>query len=56
MPPADETIGVLSLSSMSDWKQMADWWRDLINKNTVDDPDISAKALDLVNDKTNFQR
>ena len=27
MPPADETIGVLSLSSMKDWKQIADWWR-----------------------------
>ncbi len=52
MPPPDDTIGVLSLSSMSDWKQVADWWRDLINKNTVDDPAIDAKALDLVKDKT----
>ena len=52
MPPSDDTIGVLSLSSMSDWKQVADWWRDLINKNTVDDPAITAKALDLVNGKT----
>ena len=52
MPPPDETIGVLSLSSMSDWKQVADWWRGMINKNTIDDPDISAKALDLVNGKT----
>jgi ATP-dependent DNA helicase PIF1 len=51
MPPPDETIGVLSLSSINDWKQIADWWRDLINKNTVSDPNISAKALDLVNGK-----
>ncbi len=54
MPPPDETIGVLSLSSISDWKQVADWWRDSINKNTIDDdPAINAKALDLVNGKTN---
>jgi hypothetical protein len=52
MPPPDDTIGVLSLSSMSDWKQIADWWRDLINKKTVDDPAITAKTLDLVNGKT----
>jgi len=52
MPPADESIGVLSLSSLTDWKQVADWWRDLVNKNTIDDPAISAKALDLVKGKT----
>ena len=49
MPPPDDTIGVLSLSSMSDWKLVADWWRELVNKNTIDDPAIAAKALDLVN-------
>jgi len=53
MPPSDETIGVLSLSSISDWKQLADWWRDLINMNSKDDTDISAKASDLVNGRTN---
>ncbi len=51
MPPAEETIGVLSLSSLSDWKQVADWWRELINKNTVDDPDITAKVQELVSTK-----
>lgn len=51
MPPSDDIIGVLTLSSLSDWKQIADWWREQINKNTVDDPAISAKALDLVKDK-----
>ncbi len=52
MPPPDETIGVLSLSSLGDWKQVADWWRDVINKVSADDPDIAAKAQDLVKDKT----
>ena len=55
MPPPDETIGVLSLSSITDWKQIADWWRDSINKNTINDPAIDAKASDLVKDKTNLK-
>ena len=54
MPPPDDVIGVLSLSSMTDWKQVADWWREQINANTVDeDPAIKQKALDLVRTKTN---
>jgi len=52
MPPPDDTIGVLSLSSMSDWKQIADWWRDLTDKNTIDDPAMTAQTLALVNAKT----
>ncbi len=51
MPPADEVSGVLSLSSMTDWKQVADWYRGLIDKNTVDDADISVKAIELTKDK-----
>ncbi|MBF0570233.1 MAG: DUF3857 domain-containing protein [Candidatus Omnitrophica bacterium] len=51
MPPPDDVIGVISLSSMSDWKQVAGWWRDSVDKNTIKDPAISAKALDLVKDK-----
>jgi hypothetical protein len=51
MPPADEIIGVLSLSSMSDWKQVADWWRDQVNKHTTDDPAITAKVQELVSGK-----
>ena len=45
MPPPDDTIGVLSLSSMSDWKQIADWWRDMVNKNTIDDPAIDCQSV-----------
>jgi len=51
MPPPDETIGVISLSSMSDWKQVADWWREGVNANTVDDPVITTKTMELVKDK-----
>ncbi|MDE2214251.1 MAG: DUF3857 domain-containing protein [Candidatus Omnitrophica bacterium] len=52
MPPSDETVGVLSLSSISDWKQVAGWWRDAIHKNTVDDPGISAEVSALTKGKT----
>ncbi|MDE2027609.1 MAG: DUF3857 domain-containing protein [Candidatus Omnitrophica bacterium] len=52
MPPPDHTVGVLSLSSLKDWKQVADWWRDAINKNTDEDPDISAKVAELTAGKT----
>ena len=52
MPPPDESIGVLSLSSITDWKQVADWWRDSVNKNTIADPTLDAKALDLVKDRS----
>jgi ATP-dependent DNA helicase PIF1 len=55
MPPSDEITGVLSLSSMGDWKQIADWWREGTTKNTTDDPAIKAKALELVNGKTGFK-
>jgi len=51
MPPPDDVIGVLSLSSVSSWKQVTDWWRGMISKNTIDDPAITAKAMDLVKDK-----
>jgi ATP-dependent DNA helicase PIF1 len=55
MPPSDWTIGVLSLSSMSDWKQVADWYRSLIDKNTVDDPAITSRVMELVGPKTNLK-
>jgi ATP-dependent DNA helicase PIF1 len=55
MPPSDELIGVLSISSITDWKQVADWWRGMISKNTVDDPLISAKTADLVKDRSSVR-
>jgi ATP-dependent DNA helicase PIF1 len=51
-PPSDEVTGVLSLSSMGDWKQAADWWRGEINKDTVESREMADKALELVKDKT----
>ncbi len=51
MPPPDETIGALTLSSIGDWRSIADWWREAINKNTIDDPAINAKVLELLKDK-----
>ena len=52
MPPLKEVLGGLYLSSMGDWKTLADWYRDLIHKNTVDDVDITLKSLESAKDKT----
>ncbi len=51
MPPLQEVLGAIYLSSMSDWKQVADWYRDLVLKNTVADTDITVKTLELTKDK-----
>ncbi len=53
MLPLDEITGVLSFSSIADWKDVANWYRDQISKATVDDADLSAKTLELIKDKTN---
>lgn len=48
MPPLEEVLGNVYVSSIKDWNTVADWMRLLINKNTVDDPLISSKAQKLV--------
>jgi len=55
MPPPDEVIGVISLSSMTDWKQVADWWRDLMTKKTIDDPAIASTVAQLTADKSSLK-
>ncbi len=55
MPPADEVTGKVYLSSIEDWKVVADWYRDLLVKNIVDDEIIKAKALELTKDKTTLK-
>jgi len=52
MPPLQEVLGGLYFSSISDWKTVADWYRNLVRKNIVDDPEITVKTLELVKDKT----
>jgi len=52
MPPSAEVKGGLYLSSIKGWKVIADWYRDLANKNTVEDAEISAKAAELIDGKT----
>lgn len=51
MPPLQDVLGATYLSSISDWKQVADWYRDLVHQNTVDDAAITLKALELTKDK-----
>ncbi len=52
MPPLQEMLGGIYLSSMDDWKTVADWYRALIVKNTVESAEITAKTLELTKDKT----
>ncbi len=52
MPPMQEVLGAMYLSSMDDWKIVADWYRDLVNKKTIDDSQITLKALEVVKGKT----
>ena len=52
MPPLDEINGSFYLSSVKEWKVVADWYRDLVYKHTVDDTTISLKSLELANNKS----
>ncbi len=50
-PPYDEVYGFNSFSSLKDWKAIADWYRNLIVKNTVPDQAIAGKVEELIKDK-----
>ena len=50
MPPIDEMQGGLYLSSIDNWKDVADWYRRLVTKNIVEDEVIVAKVKELIKD------
>ncbi len=50
MPPIHEVQGGLYLSSVSDWKDVADWYRRLVLKNITEDEVIAAKVKELIKD------
>ncbi len=52
MPPLQEVLGGIYLSSINDWKVVADWYRGLIHKNAVSNVDMTLKAVELTKDKT----
>lgn len=52
MPPLDQVNAAFYLSSIKDWKTIADWYRELNNKNVVDDQAIKDKVAVLTKDKT----
>lgn len=57
MPPLSEIEGGLYLSSITDWKDVADWFRRLTIKNIVEDEAIVKKVQDLIKDaKTPMDR
>ncbi len=51
MPPPDQVKGGMYLSSIKDWQAVADWFRELVLKNSVDDNEIAAKAQAVAKDK-----
>ncbi len=51
MPPADDVVSRVFLSSIPDWKTVVSWYSALIEKNTVAETDITVKALELAKDK-----
>jgi hypothetical protein len=53
MPPPDEINGGAYLSSIKDWKVVADWYRQLVYKNTIEDAQITLKTLELAKGKAN---
>ncbi len=51
MPPLDDVLGGLYLSSINDWDQVGDWYRELVKKNIVADAEITAKTEELIKGK-----
>ena len=52
MPPPDEVNSNIYVSSIKDWKTVADWYRDLIFKNAIEESGITVKTLELTKDKS----
>ncbi len=52
MPPTDEALGKITVSTVPDWKDVADWYRNLINRNSVDEGDIALATMGAIKDKT----
>lgn len=52
LPPYTDLFGLSTFSSMTDWSTMADWYRQLVNKNMKDSPEIVQKTKELIAGKT----
>jgi hypothetical protein len=55
MPPLQEVLGAIYISSINDWKVVANWYLDLVRQNIVDDAQITVKTLELTKEKTTQQ-
>jgi len=51
LPSYIDMFGMFSFSSMKGWEVIADWYRALVEKNTVDDEKIIAKVRELTDGK-----
>jgi len=55
MPPLQDVLGAMYLSTMHDWKDVADWYRELVRKSTIDDSEITVRTLGLIKGKKSQQ-
>lgn len=46
--PEEDILGAMSFSTISDWGEIARWFKESVQKAIVDDADISVKSLELV--------
>ncbi|HQO58996.1 MAG TPA: DUF3857 and transglutaminase domain-containing protein, partial [Candidatus Omnitrophota bacterium] len=56
LPPYNEVFGFFSISSLKDWQSVADWYRDLIQKNIRVDENIRRKVNELCAGKASQSR
>jgi len=52
LPSYIDMFGLFSFSSIKDWDVIADWYRALVAKNTIDDEKIAARVRELTDGKT----
>lgn len=52
LPPYTDMFGMFSFSSIKNWNVIADWYRDLVEKNIVEDEKIASKVQKLIEGKT----
>lgn len=52
MPPMSEINPIIMISTFDSWKEIHNWWRDLVKDRITADKAISGKVKELIKDKT----
>jgi hypothetical protein len=51
LPPFDMMEGFYNFSTLKDWKEIADWYRELVRKNILEDELIARQTQELIQEK-----